>query len=124
MSSRHTRTDPACVLHRDPRTFIGKWLHDNARGIPCLTCIQAAARAYNRGWQAATERGVATTEEDLDALPSGSLTSLPNGFPVHRRADGNWYIGGHRYPLTTEELWDNTPTSERMFTVLREGGQR
>jgi hypothetical protein len=64
-----------------------------------------------------------TTVEELDALPNGTIVSLPSGFPCHRRPDDNWYIGSHRYPLTTEEFWDNIPAPERHLTVLREGGQ-
>ena len=36
--ARHTRTDPACVLHRPPTTTIGRWWFDRRRGRRCRAC--------------------------------------------------------------------------------------
>lgn len=38
-TGRHTRTDPACVRHRRPRTRLGKWWHDHRRRRDCQLCM-------------------------------------------------------------------------------------
>lgn len=40
----HTRTDPACCWHREPRTRLGWLLFNQARGRACSIC------ATNRVW--------------------------------------------------------------------------
>lgn len=36
---RHERTDPACRLHRAPRTAIGRWHHNRNWGLACPECV-------------------------------------------------------------------------------------
>ena len=36
--SKHIKTDPACTQFREPRTRIGRWKYDRARGKACMVC--------------------------------------------------------------------------------------
>lgn len=38
-SRGHTRTDPACVKHRPPRTAFGRWRFNRGRGRGCRVCV-------------------------------------------------------------------------------------
>ena len=45
--SKHVKTDPVCTYFREPRTFIGRWKYDRARGKACMTCRpNVAARQH------------------------------------------------------------------------------
>jgi hypothetical protein len=35
----HIRTDPACILHRPPRTAWGRWRFKRGRGRGCRVCV-------------------------------------------------------------------------------------
>lgn len=47
--SKHTTTDPACAFHRKPRTWLGRWKYERARGKACTACHPPNAARIRHG---------------------------------------------------------------------------